>query len=256
MIARIALILAATFGLAAAAPTPAPVSVLYAGSLVTPMEGAIKSALLTQGIVFNGEPGGSKKLRNYIRDGLRTPDVFISVDPSLIASLGDRVARATTFAHTTLGIAWSDKSPFAPQLDAMTADRIRYILALPGLKLGRTDPQIDPKGRYSVEALRDIGDAALAGADENPAQVFPEEDLLARIDTGEIDAGIFYQTEAVARHLHFLALPGKAAMSDRISYTLAIMRNAPHPTQAAAFEQFILTGKGKTILTKAGLHYR
>ena len=81
MIARIALILAATFGLAAAAPTPAPVSVLYAGSLVTPMEGAIKSALLTQGIVFNGEPGGSKKLRNYIRDGLRTPDVFISVDP-------------------------------------------------------------------------------------------------------------------------------------------------------------------------------
>jgi molybdate/tungstate transport system substrate-binding protein len=255
MIARLTLILAA-LALAGAAPTPAPVSVLYAGSLVTPMEGAIKSALLTDGIAFAGEPGGSTKLRNFIRDGLRTPDVFISVDPTLVASLGRQVARATTFANTTLGVAWSDKSTFAAQLAHMDGARIRYILSLPGFKLGRTDPQLDPKGRYSIEALRDIGAAALTGTDENPAQVFPEEDLLVRIDTGEIDAGIFYETEATARGLHFLAFPGKAAMSDRIRYTLAVMQNAPRPAQAAAFERFILAGKGRTILTKAGLHYR
>jgi hypothetical protein len=35
------------------------VSVLYAGSLVTPMEGPVKAALLDKGIAFEGQPGGS-----------------------------------------------------------------------------------------------------------------------------------------------------------------------------------------------------
>ncbi|MDQ2993024.1 MAG: extracellular solute-binding protein [Candidatus Eremiobacteraeota bacterium] len=256
MIRRIAVSLIAAFTLAGTSPAPASVSVLYAGSLVTPMENAIKPALLARGITFDGEPGGSKKLANFIRDGIRTPDVFISVDSTLVKNLGARVARATTFANTTLGVAWSDKSRFAAELGATDSARVRYILSLPGIRIGRTDPQLDPKGQYTVEAMNLIGGDALLGDEENPAQVFPEEDLLARIDTGEIDAGFFYKTEAVARGLHFVALPGKAAMSDRIGYTLAVLRNAPHPAAADAFERFILTGRGRTLLIKAGLRYR
>ncbi len=256
MIRRCAIALLAAVTLVGASATPAPVSVLYAGSLVTPMENVVRPALLAQGIAFNGEPGGSKKLANFIRDGLRMPDVFISVDPALVKGLGDRVARATTFANTTLGVGWSDKSRFAAQLDATDSTRVRYILSLPGIKIGRTDPQLDPKGRYTIDAMKIAGGAAILGTDENPGQVFPEEDLLARIDTGEIDAGFFYKTEALARGLHFVALPGKAAMGDRISYTLAVMRSAPHPVAAAAFERFILTGSGRAILRKAGLSYR
>ena len=254
MRSRLALALIAALALTAA--SPARVSVLYAGSLVTPMEGAIKTALATGGIAFDGEPGGSKKLANYIRDGVRSPDVFISVDRALVAGLGDRVLRSTTFANTTLGIGWADASRFAAQLKAADSARVRYILSLPGFKLGRTDPQLDPKGAYTIEALREIGGAALLGSRGNAAQVFPEEDLLARVDTGEIDAGVFYRTEALARGLHFVPFPGKAAMSDRIAYTLAVMRAAPHPAQAAAFERFILTGPGRKLLTQAGLHYR
>ncbi|MBV8118105.1 MAG: ABC transporter substrate-binding protein, partial [Candidatus Eremiobacteraeota bacterium] len=45
------------------------VSVLYAGSLVTPMEGPIKTSLATAGIDFEGEGGGSKMLANLIASG-------------------------------------------------------------------------------------------------------------------------------------------------------------------------------------------
>ncbi len=256
MIRRCAIALLAAVTLAGASAAPTPVSVLYAGSLVTPMENAVRPALLAQGIAFNGEPGGSKKLANFIRDGLRMPDVFISVDPALVKGLGDRVARATTFANTTLGVAWSGKSRFAAQLAATDSARVRYVLSLPGIKIGRTDPRLDPKGRYTIDAMKLAGGTAILGSAENPAQVFPEEDLLVRIETGEIDAGFFYRTEALARGLHFVALPGKAAMSDRISYTLAVMRGAPHPAAAAAFERFILFGSGRAILRKAGLDYR
>ena len=239
----------------------AAVTVLYAGSLVTPMEGPVKAALAQRGIDFQGEPGGSKKLANLIAAGIRSPDVFISVDPKLVSSLGARVGSATTFAGTSLGIAWSPNSRDAALFDGVAGGKTSLAGALqtPGLKIGRTDPQLDPKGEYTIEGvglwLGKDGERRLLGDDENPAQIFPEEDLLARIDTGQADVGFFYRTEAIARKYHFIALPGAAALTDRITYTLAVMSAAPHPDQAKTFADFILTGDGRAILEQAGLTY-
>lgn len=238
------------------------VKVLYAGSLVTPMEGPVKAALQTEGIDFQGEPGGSKELANLIRAGVRSPDVFISVDPKIVAGLGNRVASQTTFAGTSLGVAWAPHSRFASLFESVQAGSTTLHLALqrPGLKIGRTDPQLDPKGVYTIEGMTIwLGSDAthqILGDAENPAQIFPEQDLLARIDTGQVDVGFFYRTEAIARGYQFIPLPGAAALTDRITYTLAVMKNAPDPDAAQAFEQFILTGKGREILERAGLTYR
>lgn len=237
------------------------VVVLYAGSLVTPMEGPIKAALAQQGIDFQGQGGGSKMLANLIAGGAKRPDVFISVDPKLVLGLGSKVLDAETFAHTSLGIGWSNSSKRAALFADVASGKTSIVSALstPGLVIGRTDPKLDPKGGYTVEAM-----TLLAGADgakrilgdpENDAQIFPEEDLLARIDTGEADVGFFYRTEAVARGLHFVPLPGKASLSDKITYTIAELRDAPHLDLAEKFDQFIVKGDGKAILEKAGIEY-
>jgi len=245
----------------ALAQTPGTVSVLYAGSLVTPMEGPIKDTLRSQGVTFQGEPGGSKKLANLISSGLRNPDVFISVDPKLVTSLGARVASAQTFAGTSLGIGWSDRSKYASLFADVAAGKKTLVDALetPGLLIGRTDPKLDPKGEYTITGMTILAGSAtekrILGDDENASQIFPEEDLLARIDTGQADVGFFYHTEAVARKLHFFALPGAASLTDKITYTLAIMKDAPHPDQTKAFQTFILTGQGKSILQAAGVTY-
>jgi len=258
------------FGLAAAllltifpalASSPQPVSVLYAGSLVTPMEGPVRLALAAQGIDFLGQGGGSKALAHLISAGIKNPDVFISVNPKLVTGLGAKVSKAYAFAGTSLGIGWSDKSKFASSFERAAGKKSALLAALSvrGLVIGRTDPKLDPKGAYTTQAMTILagssGERRILGADENPAQTFQEEDLLTRVDTGQADVGFFYKTEAVARGLHFIALPGAAAMSDKITYTLAVMKNAPHPTAANAFAQFILNGRGKSILEKAGLQY-
>jgi molybdate/tungstate transport system substrate-binding protein len=236
--------------------------VLYAGSLVTPMEGPIKSALASQGIDFQGQGGGSKMLSNLIASGAKNPDVFISVDPAQVTKLGSKVAMQKTFASTSLGIGWSANSKDAALFDSVAAGKTPLLQALQtnGLVIGRTDPKVDPKGEYTVVAMKMLaGDATeqtILGDDENPAQTFPEEDLLARLETGQVDVGFFYRTEAIARNLKFYALPGKASLSDKITYTLAVMANAPDQAQAKAFADFILTGQGRTILEKAGLTYR
>lgn len=245
----------------AAAATPDVVSVLYAGSLVTPMEGPVKNALQNAGINFQGEPGGSKALAHLIAAGLRSPDVFIYVDPLLITTFSDRVESTVPFATTGLGVAWSPHSRYAALFNrVMHGDlSLERALETPDLRIGRTDPQLDSKGRYTVEAttawLGATGERRLLGDDENPAQIFPEQDLLARVDTGQADIGFFYRTEAVARGYPFAALPQRAAPGGGIVYTLAIMKGAKHPQQARAFAAFILTGPGRTILEHAGLEY-
>ncbi len=245
----------------AAAQAPAVVSVLYAGSLVTPMEGPIKAALAQRGVEFQGEPGGSAKLANFILAGVRSPDVFVSVDPALVAKLGSRVASSTTFASTTLGVAWSPQSREAGLFQRVAAGKVPLAEALrtPGLTIGRTDPRLDPKGKYTIASLAawlgPQGERAILGDDENAAQIFPEEDLLARVDTGEADVGFFYRTEAVARGFPFVPLPAEAS-SAKVDYTLAVMKDAPHPGQARAFAAFVLDGPGRAILERAGLTYR
>jgi|SRR5579862_1620324 len=236
-------------------------SVLYAGSLVTPMEGPIKAALAKDGIDFQGQGAGSKMLANLIAAGAKSPDVFVSADPKLVSGLGAKVATASAFASTSLGLGWSDKSKFAALLAGVAPDKAAILKALstPGLSIGRTDPMLDPKGAYTVQAMIVLagasGEKRILGDDENTAQIFPEEDLLARIDTGQADVGFFYKIEATARGLHFLALPGAASMSDKIAYTIALLKDAPHPGTAKAFVHFILNGEGRSILQKAGLEY-
>jgi len=257
-----ALALAIIASTPAVAAAPGVVRVLYAGSLVTPMEGPVKDALRARGIDFQGQPGGSKALAHLISAGLKSPDVFISVDPALVTALGDLVASSATFAGTSLGVGWSDSSTYAGLFASVAAGKTSLIdaLATPGLRIGRTDPMVDPKGAYTITGMKilagDAGERRILGDDDNAMQVFPEENLLVRVEGGEADVGFFYHTEAIARGLHFYALTGEASLRDRITYTIAVMKNAPHADAANAFVDFIRTGDGKTILERAGLEYR
>jgi molybdate/tungstate transport system substrate-binding protein len=245
----------------ARADAPGVVIVAYAGSLVTPMTQDIKTALVSQGIELQGEPGGSIQLEGLIESGARTPDVFISVNRELVTKLGDKVASATTFATTELGMGWAGKSNYAYAFEGVGKGEMPLLVALaqPALRIGRTNPAKDPKGQLTIDALTAIlgepNEKRILGLPNNPAQVYAESELVARIESGELDVGFMYESEAKARSLEFMPFPGETSMSDQINYTLAIMKNAAHPAQAQAFADFILKGQGREILEKDGLKY-
>lgn len=251
----------------AAQSSPAPqrtVSVLYAGSLVATMEGPIASALRgAYGIRFAGEGKGSRALANLISAGLRTPDVFISADPSLVTKLAaDHLVRSSSvFGSARMVIAYSEKSPRRALFEQAAAGKrsILDVLADPSVRVGRTDPQLDPKGQRTMTVLRLLGkhdrDPAKATAVERKAETFPEEDLAVRVESGEVDAGFFYSTEIPGRDLRTVELPDGVNLSHGIAYALAIMNDAPHPQDARTFARFILSGPGKAIMEKAGVRY-
>jgi molybdate/tungstate transport system substrate-binding protein len=241
------------------------VSVAYAASLVATMEGALKPALRARtGLVFAGEAKGSRALANLIAAGLRSPDVFISADPALIERLSreEHVVRAfVVFGSARMVLAYSEKSPRHALFERAAQGRIPILDALtdPSVSVGRTDPQLDPKGARTIRVLQLLGthfsEAQKAERVLQKAQTFPEEDLAVRVESGEIDAGFFYSTEIPGRDLRAIELPADANLSHDITYALAVMNNAPHPQAAHAFADFVLHGPGKALLEKAGVRF-
>jgi molybdate/tungstate transport system substrate-binding protein len=240
------------------------VQVAYAGSLVATMEGPMKAALRERtGLNLSGEAKGSRALANLISAGLRSPDVFISADPALIAKLKAlRLVRSSVvFGSARMVVAYSAKSPHRALFERVAAGKasILDVLGDPGVRVGRTDPQLDPKGARTIRALQLLGghfrDAAKAQAIEAKAETFPEEDLAVRVESGEVDAGFFYSTEIPGRSLQAVELPSDANLSHDIAYALAVMQHAPNPRGAETFARFVLNGTGKAILEKAGVRY-
>jgi molybdate/tungstate transport system substrate-binding protein len=264
MIHKVLAMLGALTLLAAAATIEPAVSVLYAGSLVTPMEGPISAAFTKlTGSSFEGEGKGSRELMHLIEDGLRNPDIFISADPALVKELRNHnlIASAQTFGSASMVLGYSPRSPYRQRFEAVAAGRANLIdaLRIPGLRIARTDPRLDPKGERTLRAMHLLASNdvvhAILGDDQNPAQIFPEENLLVRLETGEADVGFLYSTEAISRKIPFIPLPGKASLSDEVTYTLAIMKGAPHPRAAQAFTTFIQSGAGRKILEDAGIRF-
>lgn len=233
-------------------PGKEPVNVAYAGSLVSLMEHDLGPAFAdATGYPFQGKGAGSTALANQIKGRLITPDVFISASASVYSLLegpanGQLVRWRMNAGATAMVLGYSARSRYAARFqsaasgDSGTAPWYQ-VLTSPGLRLGRTDPALDPKGVNTLYTMqlaetyyRQPGLAQrILGAAGNPAQIFPEEDLVARLTSGQLDAGFFYLNEAKQAHIPYIALPTQINLSD--------------PAQAASYAQASYTdATGKT----------
>ena len=247
---------------AEAASAAGTVNVLYAGSLVNLMEHSIGPAFnKATGDTFQGFAGGSGLLANQIKGKLRQGDVFVSAAPKVNTSLmgatnGDWVSWYVGFAQSPLVIGYNPKSRFAAQFKTKPWYQ---VLTEPGIRIGRTDPKLDPKGALTLELMKQAETTynspglsqKVLGDPENPAQVLPEETLVGRLQSGQLDVGFFYSTETSDAKIPAVALP--ANIAPKASYTVTVLHNAPNPTGAEQFVTFLLGANGQALMKAHGL---
>jgi len=268
------------------------VSVMYAGSLVKIMEQVVAPSFHNQtGYNFIGEGKGSVQISNMIIDGFRRPDVFISADTLPIEKIMKNnpplAEWLVKFASAELVIAYNPNSPFAPELERASKGDIPWykVLEENGFKFRRTDPELDPKGYYTVIAAKlaniyyndsTIKDKIL-GADRNLEQIYPEEVLRSILDTGQIDAIAAYKHEAVSRGLPYISLPPKINLGDsdnsnfynQASYNLhsnqtiignpiyfsyTIPSTVRNTDGAIALANYLISIQGRIVLSQVGLN--
>jgi len=268
------------------------VNVFYAGSLVNVNENLVGPAFAAgTGATYQGKAAGSLAIVNQIKGKIVTPDVVELADPTVNAALmgpanGNIVSWYFTFARSELVIGFDPTSRFAPAFRAVQHHKLPFYRALEqsGLRFGRTDPNLDPKG-YRVIFMASLAQQVyhlkgfknrLLGSDNNPDQVFPEEGLVARLLTGQVNAGVFYLSEVRDLGMPYISLPAKINLGNAkytklyatqhftstqgakftgapIQFTVTIPSTAKNPSGAEAFVHFVLSRRVRAVAAAHGL---
>ena len=234
-----------------------PVKVLYAGSLVNLMEHSLGPKFeQASGDTFQGFSAGSSALATQIKGKVRQGDVFISASPSVNNDLqgpanGNWVPWYVKFASAPLVIGYNSNSKFAADLKSKPWYQ---VITMPGFKLGSTDPAVDPKGKLAQQALTDgakiYNDPGLPAAAQKNITVLPETELVGRLESGQLDAGFFYSSEAGEQKIPTASLDQVHLAA---TYTVAVLNMAPDPAPAVDFVQYLVSPAGQELLKQDGL---
>ena len=195
-------------------------------------------------LVFNF--GASSFLARQIVEGAPA-DIFFSADE---AKMDDLQARGLILTETR-------KSRLSNQLVIVTAadggPDIKSPADLAGSAVKRValaDPKAVPAGVYAKEYLQKL---KLWSAVE--PKVVPTENVraaLAAVESGNVEAGIVYKTDAAISHKIKIAFEVPLKEGPAISYPVAIMKNAPQQKPAALFLKYLESDEAARVFESNG----
>jgi molybdate transport system substrate-binding protein len=192
---------------------------------------------------------GSQALRTQIEEGAAA-DVFASAslkEMEVLAAEGMLVGVAQTFATNLLTI--------VVPLDNPADIESPLDLARPGVKLVLAAEEV-PVGGYARQSIERL--AGVYGASFSEAvlrNVVSSEDnvkqVVAKVQLGEADAGIVYETDApAAASLTTIAIPREQNVV--AEYPIAVLAQTKNGNLAAAFVEYLLSPDGLDALERRG----
>jgi molybdate transport system substrate-binding protein len=193
-------------------------------------------------VVFNF--GGSPALREQILAGAPA-DVFASADQSNmeeVVAAGLVASGPDHFTSNQLEIAVPPGNPAGiANLHDFARSELFLGLCAVGVPCG------------------DLAREALAGAGVDPAADTSEPDvraLLAKVESGELDAGITYVTDVMAADGRVDGVEIPTPENVATLYPIAVLSGGAHPGPAAEFVDFVLSDAGQSILLEYGFSKR
>jgi molybdate/tungstate transport system substrate-binding protein len=201
-------------------------SVAYASSLEYLNEKVAGPAFMTAtGYGYSGYGAASGDLEADIAAAEIHPNVFESVGGDNITPLEPKFTSwYIQYAGTSMVVAYNPNGKYASQFKAIAdgskpLSDLFTLLQTPGLKLGRTDPNVDPQGRdfiYMLELAQayyhlpsDTVAKILGTTDFGTAsspQIYAESSLDSTLQSGQLDAASAFVTQAIELHLAYVPL--------------------------------------------------
>ncbi len=247
--------------------------IYIAGSLTMPFQEAEK-------LYENENPNvdvvlvisGSRDLARRISELGEYADIFASADYSLIEDMlyPEYAEWYLVFARNELVLAYTNESKYA---DEINSTNWFEILNRSDVKWGHSDPNLDPCGYRTLIVLKlaeiyynvtGIYESLKKNEVIRPKSV----DLIALLESGELDYAFEYRSVAVQHNLSFVELPpqinlgyaeyndfyskanvtlsdGTVMVGEAILYALTILKNSTNKDLAIDFVKFLFENREK-----------
>ena len=188
--------------------------------------------------------GSSGSLQQQIDQGAAC-DVFISAGQKQMTALADKDllldgTNKTLLTNDLVLVTGEDKE--IKDLDTLATDKVE--------KLAIGDPESVPAGKYAKEVL---DNTKLYDKVENKLVLAKDvKEVLSWVQKGSADAGFVYLSDTVGAKGIKVALTTDEDTHSTISYPIAVLKASEKQDKAKAFEDFLLSDDGQTILEKYG----
>ncbi len=272
---------------AASGPQPVTLTIFSAGTLANPFK-QIDAAFMREhpNVTIQAQFGGSVKMVKQVTELHQQADVVAVADFSMIPKYLFAAQDGRHYTDWYVGFA-TNAITFVYTPRSMGAGEISpknwyAILARPGVEIGRSNPDTDPSGYQTVQMLHLAGryyrhpglaDAVLAHAPRTNMRD-TETELIAALQSGQIDYLAIYRSDARQHHFKYLDLPPQINLGDArysadyakasvttangtlaakpIVYAVTIPDNAPHRAWALKYMEFLLGKTGQKTMIANG----
>ena len=180
--------------------------------------------------------GGSSALAQQINSGAPA-DVFASAAPKNMDDVKDK-GTPTNFVKNTLEIAVPKGNPGKITGIKDFADKNK--------KLAICAAQV-PCGAAAAKVFAAVGITAQPDSLEQDVKA-----ALTKVSLGEVDAALVYKTDVLSAKDKVEGIEFPESSKAVNEYPIATLTKAPNPDGAQAFVDYVLSDKGKMVLTAAG----
>ena len=237
-------------------------------------------------VTIQAQFGGSVTMVKKVTDLHQIADVVAVADYNVIPKYlfganGETIYTDwyAGFATNAITFVYTDKSKFASEI---TPQNWYQVLARPGVQIGRSNPDTDPSGYQTVQMLNlaekyynqpGLEEAILANAPQTNMRD-TETELIAALQSGQIDYLAIYLSDARQNGFKYLDLPPQINLSDAqysssyaqasaqtvngtlsgapIVYAVTLPNNAAHSDWAIKYLQFLLGPGGQNAMKSNG----
>ena len=233
----------------ASAPAATPVELTI--SAAVSMKDALKdvqAAYLKKApqvkLVFN--LGASGSLQKQIEQGAPA-DIFISAAPK---QMNELETKNLIQKPTRRNLVENKLVLIVPQNSPLKIAKFEELANSDVKKLGIGEPKVVPAGQYAQQALKKLGiwepivDKIVFAKDVRT--------VLAYVETGNVDAGIVYKTDAVSSSKMKIAATAPEGSHQPVLYPAAILVGSKNVKTAEDFLAFLASPDGKAIFEKHG----
>jgi molybdate transport system substrate-binding protein len=190
----------------------------------------------------------SSALARQIESGAPA-DRFVSADEEWMDAVEKAGALRRGTRHDILG---NGIVLIAPKAGAATVDLSNpasIAAAVGNGRLAMADPDAVPAGKYGKAALEHLG--VWGRLADKVVRAENVRAALVLVESGEAPLGIVYATDAAASKKVRVVANFPAGSHPPVRYSVAILAASEGP-QAASFEQFLRSSRGKAIFARYG----